>query len=380
MRKSLLITSDFPPVPGGESVWFYNIFTLLPSSKVIVIAPELPGAEEFDSKQQLVIRRVKGILHGTILKKLMKSIEFLAYSLNTCWQANIEVVHCGQALSVGPIGLLLKCLRGTPYFIYFFGHEDECYLNVPFVQGLFRLSLKHSDKVIAISRFARGKLWGMGLNKEKIVVITPGVDMEKFNRQYDASEIIKRHNLEGKKVILSVSRLVKQKGEDIVINALPLVLEKENEVVYLIVGTGPYEENLKQLVQKYDLQDNVIFAGYVSDEELPLYYCVCDVFIGNSRPLPGGKVEGFGMVFLEANACGKPVIGGRTGGIPDAVVDGETGILVDPINTEEIAAAIIRILTDKKYRELLGRRGENRAEKEFTWKSKAKQLERLLQF
>ena len=378
IKKSLLITSDFPPVPGGESVWFYNIFRHLPSSKVVVLAPQLPGAKSFDLKQQFIVHRARGVSYGSILGKATKSINFLIDQFKIYQQDDIELLHCGQAISVGPVGLLFKRLYGIPYFIYFFGHEHESYLNVPFVQKLLRISLEQSDKIIAISEFARRELLNIGLKDEKIVVITPGTDVAKFNPRLDASEIIKKYHLNAKKVILSVSRLVEQKGEDIVIKSLPLVLESEKETVYIIGGTGPYEEQLKELVQKYDLQNNVIFAGYIPDEELPLYYCVCDLFIGNSRKLPGGKVEGFGMVFLEANACAKPVIGGRTGGITDAVVDGKTGILVDALDIEEIANAIIRILNDKEYAEELGREGRKRVEEEYTWERKAKQLEELL--
>ena len=378
IKKTLLITSDFPPVPGGESVWFYNIFRHLPSSKFVVLAPQLPGAKNFDLKQQFIVHRAKGVSYGSILGKATKSINFLIDLFKIHQQDDIELLHCGQAISLGPIGLLFKRLYGIPYFIYFFGHEHECYLNVPFVQKLFRISLEQSDKIIAISEFARRELLNIGLKDEKIVVVTPGVDIDKFNPRLDASEIIKKYNLNGKKVILSVSRLVEEKGEDMVIKSLPLVLEKENKIVYLIVGTGHYEATLKHLVQKNDLQNNVIFAGYVPDKYLSLYYSACDVFIRNSKPLQG-RAEGFGIVFLEANACGKPVIGGKAGGVPDAVVDGETGILVDPFNTEEIASAIIRILNDKEYANKLGRNGRKRVEAEYTWERKAQQLEALLQ-
>ena len=122
IKKSLLITSDFPPVPGGESVWFYHIFRQLPADRVVVLAPRLPGAGDFDLKQRFAVHRTGGVSYGSVLGKTAKSINFLKYLFKMLQRNDIGLIHCGQAISIGPIGLLAKRLYRIPYFVYFFGH------------------------------------------------------------------------------------------------------------------------------------------------------------------------------------------------------------------------------------------------------------------
>ena len=163
---------------------------------------------------------------------------------------------------------------------------------------------------------------------------------------------------------------MKRKGHRNIVQALPKVLEKVPEAVYLIVGEGTEEDELRQLARHCGVEHQVIFAGSVSPEELPLYYNTGDVFIMTSREIEEeGDFEGFGIVFLEANACGKPVIGGNSGGVKDAIVEGETGLLIDPLNPAKIAAALIRLLTEKSLAGRLGKKGRERVEKELSWRT-----------
>ncbi|MCK4326421.1 glycosyltransferase, partial [bacterium] len=206
-------------------------------------------------------------------------------------------------------------------------------------------------------------------------VIPPGVDSLRFRPDLDADAVLKKHHLFGRQVILTVSHLVRRKGHANVIRALPNVLRKVPNAVYLIVGRGAEEVHLRKLVHDLGLQDKVIFVTRVTDEQLPLYYNVCQVFIMPSYEIKEeGDVEGFGIVFLEANACGKPVIGGRSGGVEDAIINGETGLLVNPLNVVEIANALTRILTDREFAERLGRQGGKRAERELSWKQVTKRI------
>ncbi|MDP3014188.1 MAG: glycosyltransferase family 4 protein, partial [Candidatus Subteraquimicrobiales bacterium] len=177
------------------------------------------------------------------------------------------------------------------------------------------------------------------------------------------------YNLENKNTILTVASLIfPYKGHDRVIKALPQVLKKLPNTVYLIVGDGPRRKSLENLVKELRLEENIIFTGFVASENLVKYYHACDVFImPSSEDKSKGYVEGFGLVYLEANACGKPVIGGRCGGILDAIIDGITGLLVEPLNIDEIARALIKILEDRNYSKLLGENGRERAIREFNW-------------
>ena len=160
--------------------------------------------------------------------------------------------------------------------------------------------------------------------------------------------------------------------------ALPLVLKEIPNLKYLIVGKGPEETRLKSIVQQLGIQEHVVFAGHVEHNVLPQYYCLCDVFIMPSC-VSGENFESFGIVFTEAGACAKPVIGSKTGGISDAVVDGVTGLLVEPYNTEEIAQALISLLTNEQLVLTLGKNGRVRVENELTWQVMGDRIVALLQ-
>jgi len=177
-------------------------------------------------------------------------------------------------------------------------------------------------------------------------------------------------------VILTVGNLVERKGHDVVLKSLPKVLKEVPNTVYLIVGDGEQKQNLKELVDELGLGEQVIFTGRVPEKELPQYYNACDVFIMPSREI-GSDIEGFGIVFLEAGACSKPVIGGRSGGIIDAVEDGVSGILVDPTNVDEISQTLITLLTDDELARRLGRQGRKRVEEDFDQLAMAKKLSQI---
>ena len=199
------------------------------------------------------------------------------------------------------------------------------------------------------------------------------MDLDKFNLKHKNQEIVDNLKLERNKVILTVGRLVKRKGVDIVITSLPRVLEKVPNAIYLVVGEGPDRRNLEKLAEELNLRGKVIFTGFVSDADLPKYYTVCDVFIMTSRDI-NGDIEGFGIVFLEANACAKPVIGGKSGGMYDAVEDGISGILVDPTSVDEISQTVIMLLTDEEIAMRMGKQGRDRVEREFSYLTIAEKI------
>ena len=215
------------------------------------------------------------------------------------------------------------------------------------------------------ARRQRDSLIGLGIPDSKIHVIPHGVDINRFESGSEYQGIVSEHGLGGKKVILTVGNLVERKGHDMVLKCLPKVLEEVSSAVYLIVGDGKQRQSLTNLVKELDLGEHVVFTGRVTDNELLQYYNACDVFIMPSREIDG-DIEGFGIVYLEANACSKPVIGGKSGGIYDAVQDGVSGILVDPLDVNEISQALITLLTDDLLAKKLGKQGKKRAMNEFS--------------
>lgn len=374
----MLIARGFPPITGGIENLMYNVYSRLYQDDFFVIAPFEKSCKAFDEKQKLRIYRTSRALSFLNIKKL-PIIPLIITSLKTVPFLKVKQIHCDQVQS-GIIGYLFNKLFGKPYVVWAHGRE----ITGGGLKWLKSIVLRNADMVITVSNFTRNALIDeMGVENSKIVIIHPGVDIEKFNSKKECENVIMKYNLAGKKVLLTVGRLsgeAKHKGRDMVINALPKVSSLIPDVVYLIVGSGDDIERLQGLVQDLELEEKVVFTGYVPDEELPQYYNACDLFIMPSRERTekdgkDKKVEGFGIVFLEANACGKPVIGGRSGGIEDAVIDGVTGILVNPNDLEEIVNAVIKLLKNDDLAARLGKQGRERIEKELTWDKVAKKVQ-----
>lgn len=278
----------------------------------------------------------------------------------------------------GLSGALLRLLLGRRYIVFCHGNDILRPQKTTFYRRLLILILKHAEGIIANSDFTKGKIIQLIGTMEKVYVLNPGVDYKHFNPSVSPHEVIVRHSLQNKKVILTVSRLVPRKGHDLVIRSMTRVLKVIPNTVYLIAGSGPEEHSLRKLVSELDLHNRVIFAGRVSVDDLPKYYNACDALIMVSEEIKEeGDVEGFGIVYLEANACGKPVICGKTGGTEDSVIDGVTGLKVDT-NENEVSKALIKLLTKKKLAENLGKNGRIRAIKQFNWKIVATRLEEIL--
>jgi phosphatidylinositol alpha-1,6-mannosyltransferase len=177
---------------------------------------------------------------------------------------------------------------------------------------------------------------------------------------------------------LTVSRLVERKGHDKVLTALSFLKDKYPDLVYLIVGRGPLRKKLEELTESMNLSARVFFFENIRNEELPLFYRAADLFVMPSRELPDGDVEGFGIVYLEAGTFSKPVIAGRSGGVPEAVLHNETGILVDGENVGDIVKAVSALLDDRQKADLFGQQAWKRIKDEFRWNKQAKKLLSIL--
>jgi phosphatidylinositol alpha-1,6-mannosyltransferase len=208
--------------------------------------------------------------------------------------------------------------------------------------------------------------------------IAPGIDVDHFTA-VDATSLRQSLGLSEKKVIVSVGRLVHRKGQDFLIESMPQILTQVPDAHLLLVGQGPYRAHLEKLVTKHSLQENVTFIGRIQYNDLPGYICVGDIFAMPSRSRFGGlEVEGLGIVYLEASACGLPVIAGESGGAPDAVIEGVTGFVVDGTSTEQIANRAIQLLRDEKLRRGMGSAGRAWIEKEWRWQIWAGKFSELL--
>jgi len=374
--KSLLISSMyFPPHTGGISHFVGSIASVLGPDRVCCLTgvPGSPGAVETRLGPRVYRRPAafegakyrQGLVWGAAIAQIMLRERPVAIQLGL--------------VSDGSMGLWLRRWLRLPFVVYAYGNEILTAMQSAWQKP--RLALQHADRVLAISRFTADLVRQAGVSPERIALVHPGCDVDRFRPRPARMDL--RHALLGPRdrdrVLLTVGGLVARKGQDMVIQALPRLRQSIPDVTYLIVGDGPYRAQLETLAMSVGVRDHVVFAGMVSAEDLPDVYALSDVYVMPSREqLESCDVEGFGLVFLEANACGKAVVGGRSGGIPDAVEDGVSGLLVDPHDPEDIANALRRILSDGDMALRLGEQGRLRVVREFEWKRIGDQVQGIL--
>jgi len=273
------------------------------------------------------------------------------------------------------LGVLLKKIFNVPLFISAHGNELLYPKKYPGMSFFMHWCFLHADKIFAVSNFTKQLLIKDNVAEEKIRVIPNGTNPIRFRPEVKYDQIIKEKALVDKKIIFSVSRLVKRKNFGIVIESMIEILKEIPNAVYVIGGKGPMKEQWVKLAMDLRVADRVIFVGYIPDEDLPKFYAMSDVFVlPNIESTEEGDVEGFGIAFLEANACGIPVIGGRSGGVEDAIVDGKTGFLINPYDKKEIQAAIINILKHPTLAQSLGEHGRRRVVEQLSWKKVIKKM------
>lgn len=375
MKRILFLTIDFAPVGGGMARHSSDVATALMKAgeAILVLTMGIEGDKDYDGKTNIPILRLRGIRQKRLFKSYFWSVMvFFAYTFYYCLTHEVKAIFVNTWSIVGIAAFMVKKILRVPYFIFSHGLDVYAPQNNKKVARLMRIVLRNASLVIAGSHFTKQLIETMV--DTKIRVLHPVVDIARFIRKDDSHKMF-----EGKKVLLTVGRLVESKGHEAVIRSLKKVVEKFPDILYCIVGSGPTEESLKILINELGLTNTVIFAGQVDDEKLPSYYQSCNVFIMTSREIKErGEVEGFGIVFLEAGACGKPVIGSKSGGIPDAVIDGVTGILVDPLDIEGIADAIITILSNENLAARLGENGRKRVEKELNINRLGERLKEII--
>mgnify|MGYP000184110190 CR=1 FL=1 len=382
-RKSLLIPGDFPPVVSGIATYFVEIWKHFPPEKCYILAPKDEGWQSFDAASPLNIIRRCIPTGNTTKAKILKSLLHTFWTIILHLRYKFDILHCGQVLSSGITGWTLKKLFGVPYVIYVYGSETYRFGDKPLLMNSIRSFLENADKIIPNSRFTMQEFLNIGIPAEKFDVITPGVDTTRFTPMPKDPALIEKYNLSGKFVLLTVARLDERKGHDFVIRTIARLRNKFRNISYLIVGKGREEEALRKLVNELGVSDKVIFAGFVADEDLPKYYNLSDLFILLNRQSSAnerlkGDYEGFGIVFLEASACAKPVIAGNFGGIHDAVEDDKSGYIIDGTDLNAIVATVERLITDESQRLEIGRHGLQRAQRYFDWKTISKKVQPYL--
>ena len=368
--RTLLFTLEYPPFHGGVANYYGHLIKYWPEPDNIFVLHNNDG--------RLINNNLPFLkwlpAHFTLREKIK--------------QEKIEHILVGQILPLGTVALICAKFCKIKYSIFLHGMDLSYALKRPRKKWLAEKILKKSEKIICVnSHVAKIAQQAWPDINQKITVVNPGVENlasrsprwsfgEAGNSQL-ATQMRDKYNLHDKIILLSVGRLVKRKGFDMVIKALPKVLKKVPHLVYVIIGDGPEIGNWKLEIGNLGLEKHVRIINQAADAERDDWYDLCDIFIMTSRNI-NGDFEGFGIVYLEANLAGKPVIAGRSGGVEDAVIDGLNGLLVDQEDTEKIASAVIKLALDSKLRQRLGQRGRERALKEFNWKKQILKIQNFI--
>ena len=375
MGRTLVITNDFPPRPGGIQTFGYEIVRRFDPESVTVLTSNWEGAAEFDAAQDFRIVRAN-------TQTLVPSKSTLSMAREIVVAENITRVLFGAA---APLGLLASSLRklGVQNIVGMTQGHETGWAMTPGTRQALRKIGNDTDYLTYISEYTHKKI-AKALSPDaaaRMRRIVPGVDSTEFSPDNLSSGNQLRTELGwiDRPVIVCVSRLMARKGQDELIRALPIIQQTAPNASLIIVGDGPYRKDLERLVKKLGLESFVHLTGKVSQAELSKWYAAGDIFAMPCRTRMGGwDVEGLGIVFLEGSATGLPAIVGDSGGAVDAVIDGETGYLVDGTNTAEIAGRIAYLFANPDVAKKMGEAGRNWVTQEWTWDQNFKKLDGLL--
>jgi phosphatidyl-myo-inositol dimannoside synthase len=377
MPKVLIVTNDFPPRRGGIQSFVHSLATRMPPGSVVVYAPAWEGAAEFDAKQPFPVVR-----HPTSLMLPVPAVARRARRILT--EHDCDTVLFGAAAPLGLLGASLRKAGASRIVALTHGHEAG-WAALPGARTLLRKIGDYADVVTYLGEYFRIRI-SRGLAPAaaaKMVRLAPGVDNTVFRPGAGGPRIRAKLGIAADvPVVVCVSRIVPRKGQDTLIEAWPHVLAGMGQAkpVLLIVGGGNYARKLKQRARRLKVSDSVIFAGPVPWEDLPAYYDAGNVFAMPCRTrLAGLEVEGLGIVYLEASATGLPVIGGDSGGAPDAILPGETGYVVRGGDEAELAERLIQLLSDPDAAATMGDKGLAWIDREWRWDLVSRRLAEILE-
>ncbi|KQU02624.1 alpha-(1-2)-phosphatidylinositol mannosyltransferase [Rhodococcus sp. Leaf7] len=374
MRRTLLVTNDFPPRRGGIQSYLHTFAQLLPPDELVVYAPRWRGDSHvrFDAEQPYEVVR-----HPTTLMLPSPAVARRAAGLVS--DRECDTVWFGAAAPLAVLGPHLRRAGAERIVASTHGHEVGWSMLPAARQVLTRIG-STTDVITFVSRYTRGRFASAFGADASLEHLPPGVDSTVFAPDPAARDDLRaRYGLGERPTILCLSRLVPRKGQDMLIRALPSIRARIDGAVLVIVGGGPYADTLRRLAQTCGVADHVVFTGSVPAEELAAHHTIADVFAMPCRTRGAGlDVEGLGIVFLEASASGVPVVAGRSGGAPETVVEGETGLTVDGRDVDDIASAIVTVLSDRDRAAAMGAAGREFVSTQWRWDVLAARLAGLL--
>jgi phosphatidylinositol alpha-1,6-mannosyltransferase len=361
----VFLGADFPPSRGGIQTVAFELPLALSQAgvEVAVVTVDREGAEAFDARCPYPVVRVPAC------SKLQMAANLAAGAAQAVAQLH-SPPRAVVATKWFPEGLAARKVRASarvPIALIAHGREFRLHGGNPGKWLLQRYILAGVRAGFAVSQWTAGQLIAAGLPAERVSVVHNGIRPEVYAAPKAVEELRTGLGLDDAPVLLTVGRLVERKGHAAVIRALPQVMAQLGPVSYVIAGSGPEESRLRAEVERLHLQEQVHFAGAVADDQLPGFYHLCDLFVMPTRELRGDPVEGFGIVYLEANAAGKPVLATRCGGVADAVEDQVSGVLLEPGDEDALVEAIVSLLGDRARLQEMGQAGLRRVRGRFTW-------------
>jgi phosphatidylinositol alpha-1,6-mannosyltransferase len=364
--RTLVVTNDYPPRVGGIQRTLEALVSRFPPDRVGVWCPDADGAPAFDAEAPYeVFRQPERFLWPIpdVRRRVHEAVGLFG----------AEVVLFGATYPLALVGPSLA-EAGTPYLSA--AHGFEYWLSIaPGTHALMRWATSRAARVpVMCSAFIARVVRTAVPNRVPVPVMYPGADLERFHPDLPHEDLRAAHGVGERPLVVCVSRLVARKGQDVLIRALPQIRHRVPDATLMIVGAGPYEHRLRRLAAEAD-DGSVVFVGQASEADLPRYYRAGNVFAMPCRTRLGGlEVEGWGNVFIEAAACARPVVVGDSGGARESLVPGETGLLVDGSNVEQVAGAVGSLLEDPSRAKAMGLAGRARAEASFDWSRPADQL------
>lgn len=374
MKKTLIISLEFPPQIGGIATYVHDFAKNLDNKQVVVLAPVDKTATDWDNQQPYKINRKKLLFHAPFWPRWLRLI-FIVYRL--CKKEGIEIILIHQILPVGYVGIIMKKLKKIPFLIFFHGTDVFAATKSRWKTKMTSWICSRAEQLIFNSQSLKKRLSSIIEETElKSIVLRPCPDSNLLNPPPEAElkNLRQIYALEGKQVLLTVSRFVEGKGFPHLIRLINEVIKVNPNIIWLIIGSGPKEKEILAGIQKNNLQNIARFIGPVCPEKLKPFYYVANLFILLTHP-DENKLEGAGLVFLEAAAAGLPVIAGRSGGVEEIVLHAETGLIFDVYQQfPMIKEAILELLRNHEYAKRLGTQAQERVRAEFEWKKQIKQL------
>jgi phosphatidylinositol alpha-1,6-mannosyltransferase len=371
MKKVLLLTENFPPIEGGSGRWFWELYSRIPKDRVVVLTHNTDRGEEFDNSHSINVIRapmsspewgfksITGIKFYWRLVKLVRKI---------VKQHGIEEIHCGRVIHEGVVAWLIKMLTGIPYLCFVHGEDVETAATSREQSLMVRKVCSASKMLICNSYNSQNLVVNLGFESEdKCEVLHPGVDTAKFISAEPDNIFREDMGWTNKQVLLTVGRLQQRKGQDYLIKAMPELLKKHPDLFYAVVGRGECEEALRELIESLKLENHVKIYTDLNDEYLIKCYQQCDFFILPNRTI-GNDIEGFGMVLVEAQACGKPVIAGDSGGTAETMLIGETGEIIDCSTPSLLAEGLAHVLAKPEFTDY-GTKGLSYVQANLDWQA-----------